>query len=159
MSLARPCFAALALCMSLGAAAAELTISAAASLGNAFNELGPVFEAAHPGNRLHFNYGASGALLQQIAKGAPVDVFASADQETLDQAQRQGLVDAAQRRNFASNTLVVVVPARAAATATRYSAPSSATTRAYWSKPCSWTCRRSASTLTGLVRVCVKVTS
>lgn len=115
MSLARPCFAALALCVSLGAPAAELTVSAAASLGNAFNELGPVFEAAHPGDRLHFNYGASGALLQQIVKGAPVDVFASADHETLDQAQRQGLVNAAQRRNFASNTLVVVVPARAAA--------------------------------------------
>ena len=57
-----------------------------------------------------FNFAASGALLQQIAKGAPVDVFASADQETMDQAQSQGLVQAAQRRDFVSNTLVVIVP-------------------------------------------------
>src|SRR5687767_15262664 len=45
-------------------------------------------EAAHPGTKLRFNFGASGALLQQIAKGAPADVFASADQETMDQAHR-----------------------------------------------------------------------
>lgn len=104
----------LALVASLNAQAAELTVSAAASLTNAFNELGPVFEAAHPGHKLQFNYGASGALLQQMAKGAPVDVFASADQETMDQAQKLGLVQASQRLNFVSNALVVIVPAKAA---------------------------------------------
>jgi molybdate transport system substrate-binding protein len=97
--------------VSLSAWAAGLTVSAAASLTNAFNEIGPAFEAANPGHKVQFNYGASGALLQQIAKGAPVDVFASADQETMDQAQSQNLVQPAQRRNFVSNTLVVVVPA------------------------------------------------
>lgn len=104
---------ALTLLVSLATHAAELTVSAAASLTNAFNELGPAFEAANPGHKVLFNYGASGALLQQLARGAPVDVFASADQETMDQAQQQGLVKAAQRRNFVSNTLVVVVPAAA----------------------------------------------
>ncbi|WP_442975224.1 molybdate ABC transporter substrate-binding protein, partial [Salmonella enterica] len=44
-----------------------------------------------------------------------VDVFASADQETMDQAQAQRLVIAATRRNFVSNTLVVIVPSTAAA--------------------------------------------
>ena len=100
--------------LSLAAQAADLTVSAAASLTNAFKELAPLFEAANPGTRLQFNFAASGALLQQIAKGAPVDVFASADQETMDQAQARGLVQAAQRRNFASNALVVVVPGASA---------------------------------------------
>ena len=103
--------------LALPAAAADLTVSAAASLTNAFKDIGPMFEAANPGTKVLFNFGASGALLQQIAKGgAPVDVFASADQETMDQAQSQGLVQAAQRRDFVSNTLVVIVPTTAAST-------------------------------------------
>ncbi len=69
-----------------------------------------MFEAENPGTKVQFNFAASGALLQQIDKGAPVDVFASADQETMDQAQAKGLVQAAQRRNFVSNALVVIVP-------------------------------------------------
>ena len=97
--------------LSVAASAADLTVSAAASLTNAFNDLAPQFEAANPGIRLQYNFAASGALLQQIAKGAPVDAFASADQETMNQAQAQDLVLAVQRRNFASNALVVIVPA------------------------------------------------
>ena len=104
---------ALILAASLGFAvrAADLMVSAAASLTNAFQELAPLFEAAHPGNKVRFNFGASNALLAQIDRGAPVDVFASADQETMDQAQAKGLLKTAQRRNFVSNVLVVVVPA------------------------------------------------
>jgi len=94
----------------VAASAADLTVSAAASLTNAFRELAPLFEAAQPGTRVQFNFAASGALLQQIAKGAPVDVFASADEETMDQAQTQGLVKASERRYFASNSLVLIVP-------------------------------------------------
>ncbi|MEK8031203.1 molybdate ABC transporter substrate-binding protein [Ideonella sp. DXS29W] len=90
--------------------AAELTVSAASSLTNAFRELGPVFERAHPGLQVLFNFGASGTLLQQAAKGAPVDVLATADPETMDSAQAQGLIKAADRRFFASNSLVVIVP-------------------------------------------------
>ena len=111
-----PRLVALALAAGLGlsAQAGELTVSAAASLSHAFKDLAPLFEAANPGTKLQSNFAASGPLLQQIAKGAPVDVFASADQETMDQAQAQGLVKAAQRRNFVSNALVVIVPATAA---------------------------------------------
>lgn len=94
--------------------AADLTVSAAASLTNAFRDLGPTFEAANPGTKVRFNFAASGALLQQIARGAPANVFASADQETLDQAQAKSLIDPATRRNFASNALVVIVPAASA---------------------------------------------
>ncbi|HEX6018800.1 MAG TPA: molybdate ABC transporter substrate-binding protein [Burkholderiaceae bacterium] len=111
----RRLFAALLIAaLALPAHAADLTVSAAASLTNAFKALAPRFEADHPGTKVLVNFGASGALLQQMANGAPVDVFASADQETMDQAQSKGLVLAAQRRNFVSNTLVVVVPAKAA---------------------------------------------
>jgi molybdate transport system substrate-binding protein len=93
------------------AAAAELTVSAAASLTGAFREIGSAFEAAHPGQKVQFNFAASGPLLQQIAKGAPVDVFASADQETMNQAEQHKLVVAATRANFVRNSLVVIVPA------------------------------------------------
>jgi molybdate transport system substrate-binding protein len=105
---------ALAAGLGLAAHAADLTVSAAASLTNAFKDLAPLFEAANPGTRVQYNFAASGPLLQQIAKGAPVDVFASADQETMDQAQTQGLVKSEQRRNFVSNSLVLIVPGTAA---------------------------------------------
>ncbi len=91
--------------------AGEITVSAAASLTNAFREVAQRYEAQHVDRKVLLNFGGSGALLQQIAKGAPVDVFASADQETMDKAQQQGLVAATERHNFASNALVVVVPA------------------------------------------------
>ncbi|HRH89657.1 MAG TPA: molybdate ABC transporter substrate-binding protein [Rubrivivax sp.] len=99
--------------LSLAAHAGEVTVSAAASLTNAFKDIVPLFESANPGAKVHLNFGASGALLAQIAKGAPADVFVSADQETMDQAQAQGLVKPAQRRDVVSNTLVVIVPTAA----------------------------------------------
>jgi molybdate transport system substrate-binding protein len=105
-----------ALLLSFAAAhAADLTVSAAASLAHAFKDIGAAYEAAHPGVHVVLNVGASGALLQQIAKGAPVDVFASADQQTFDQAQAANLVQAGERRSFARNSLVVVVPGDAEA--------------------------------------------
>ncbi len=91
-------------------ASRELTVSAAASLTNAFPEIGRQFEKQNPGVRVICNFAASGPLLQQIAQGAPVDVFASADQKTMDQAQEKGLIVPASRRNFVSNTLVLIVP-------------------------------------------------
>jgi len=91
-------------------AAGELTVSAAASLTNAFPEIGKGFEEKHPGTKVIFNFAASGPLFQQIAQGAPVDVFASADQKTMNQAQEKGLIVPASRKNFVSNTLVLIVP-------------------------------------------------
>ena len=90
--------------------AQELTVSAAASLTNAFPEIGQRFEQQHPGTKVIFNFAASGPLLQQIAQGAPVDVFASADQKTMNQAQEKGLIVPASRKDFVSNTLVLIVP-------------------------------------------------
>lgn len=87
-----------------------ITISAASSLMTAFKEMAPIFETQNPHVKLQFNFGASGQLLQQISKGAPVDVFASADQETMDRAQAQHWLKDRSRKNFASNQLVLVVP-------------------------------------------------
>lgn len=101
-------------CAAVASHSAELTVSAAASLTNAFKDIGAAYEAQNPGTKVLFNFAASGPLLQQIAKGAPVDVFASADQETMDQAQQQQLVKAGTRHNFVRNTLVVIVPGDAA---------------------------------------------
>jgi molybdate transport system substrate-binding protein len=97
------------------AEAQELIVSAAASLTDAFKEIGRAFEATKPGTKLVFNFAASGPLLQQIAQGAPVDVFATADQETMDRAQSQSLIAADSRVTFASNALVLVVPVAATA--------------------------------------------
>lgn len=94
----------------VAARAADITVSAAASLTNAFKELAPAFEARHPGSKLLLNFAASDALLAQIAKGAPVDVFASADQETMDRAQQQQLLAPGSRRDFVSNSLVLITP-------------------------------------------------
>ncbi|TMS56579.1 molybdate ABC transporter substrate-binding protein [Imbroritus primus] len=96
--------------LSCSVAAAELTVSAAASLTNAFKDIAQQYEAKHPQTKVLLNFGASGALLQQMAKGAPVDVFASADQETMDRAVKEKLVAAADRRDFVRNALVLIVP-------------------------------------------------
>jgi len=103
--------AAMSLVLVLPAAAAELTVSAAASLTNAFQELKPLFEKANPGVTMLTNFAASGALLKQMAQGAPVDVFASADQATMDKAVAEKLIDVPTRVNFAANSLVMIVPA------------------------------------------------
>ncbi len=95
---------------SVAAQAAEITVSAAASLTNAFQDIGRAYEQQYPGAKVRFNFAGSGPLLQQIAKGAPVDVFASADQETMDAAASRGLINIDSRRDFAHNALVLVVP-------------------------------------------------
>ena len=97
-------------CLASAAMAGDITVSAAASLTNAFKDIAQGYESAHPGSKVLLNFAGSGALLQQMAKGAPVDVFASADQETMDMAQQQGLVRAADRQNFVRNALVVIAP-------------------------------------------------
>ncbi|MGE0858040.1 MAG: molybdate ABC transporter substrate-binding protein [Gammaproteobacteria bacterium] len=104
----------LSACLWLAAAgaacAADLTVSAAASLGDALRTLAPRFEAAHPGTHVLFNVAASDVLVQQLAAGAPVDVLATADGTSMDRAAAERLVDPATRRDFVRNRLVVVVP-------------------------------------------------
>ena len=98
-------------CAGVFAHAQPLTVSAAASLTVAFTEVGEAFEKKYPESKVEFNFAAAaGALLQQIAQGAPVDVFVSADQEIMNKAQSQGIINAETRTNFIANTLVLIVP-------------------------------------------------
>jgi molybdate transport system substrate-binding protein len=90
--------------------AITLTVGAAASLADAFNAIGKRFEAQNPEVRLRFTFAASGVLLHQIINGAPIDVFASADVDTVDRGVRAGVLQAETRRTFARNALVMVVP-------------------------------------------------
>jgi molybdate transport system substrate-binding protein len=99
-----------------GAHAADIIVSAAASLTNAFREVGKIFEAAHAGDRIVFNFASSDVLLSQIAKGAPVDVFATADMESMDRAEKQGLLADGSRQNLLGNRLVLIFPASASTT-------------------------------------------
>lgn len=102
----------LALCAHAGSAiAAEMTVSAAASLANAFGEIAQEFQSLQDGLTVNGNYAASNPLLKQMEEGAPVDVFASADVETMDKAAAAKVIDPASRREFARNGLVLIVPA------------------------------------------------
>lgn len=105
---------ALTLCLAPSlATAADLTVSAAASLTDAFGVIKLAFEKANPGTTVITNFAASGPLLRQIENGAPVDVFASADQKTMDQGAAKNLINPATRVDFVQNALVLIQPADA----------------------------------------------
>jgi molybdate transport system substrate-binding protein len=91
--------------------ATDITVSAAPSLTEAFKEIASAFEQSQPGTKVTLDFGASGQLLQQIVAGTPVDVFASADLETMDSAVKQAVVAEESRLVFARDELVVAVPA------------------------------------------------
>ena len=91
------------------APASEVTVFAAASLTEAFRELGPQLAARRPGTVVKFNFAGSQQLAVQIEQGAPADVFASADQRWMDYAIEHQLIDG-EPRVFAHNRLVVIVP-------------------------------------------------
>jgi molybdenum ABC transporter, periplasmic molybdate-binding protein len=92
----------------------ELTISAAASMTDALNDIQKEFETANPSIKLNFNFGASGALQQQIEQGAPADLFLSAAVKNMTALVDKQLIDSSQQINLLSNELVVVVPNDAA---------------------------------------------
>lgn len=87
----------------------NLTISAAVSLKDAFTEIGELYKSK-TGKNVNFNFGASGTLQRQIETGAPVDVFASAGEKQLDELAAKNLIEKESRRDFARNTLVLIVP-------------------------------------------------
>jgi molybdate transport system substrate-binding protein len=90
-------------------AAAQLTVFAASSLRDAFQDLGRSFEQQHPGTSVSFNFAGSQELRTQVEHGARADVLASADPRTLRALADAGL--ALQPQVFARNEPVIVVPA------------------------------------------------
>jgi len=89
----------------------EVTVSAAISLKDSLDEIGKLYEKAHPGAKISFNYAGSGTLQRQIEQGAPVDIFFSAAEKQMDDLQTKGLIDAGTRRDIVRNQLVLIVPA------------------------------------------------
>lgn len=88
---------------------ATVTVLAAASLVDVFEQLEPVFEQANPGADLQFSFGASSDLAQQIVNGAPADVFASANENQMSVVADAGLVQG-EAKVFTTNVLTIVTP-------------------------------------------------
>lgn len=87
---------------------ATITVFAAASLKEAFTELGKQFEVDNPGATVVFSFAGSSDLVAQIQQGAPADVFASADTKNMETLVADGLVGTPV--SFATNTLQIATP-------------------------------------------------
>lgn len=103
--------AALALCLQgVGTAAAEITVFAAASLTNAFEEVGALYQA-RTGRTVRQSFAASSTLAKQLESGAPANIFASADEQWMDWAAQRRLIVPDSRRALLGNRLVLVTAA------------------------------------------------
>jgi len=91
-------------------ASGTLTVFAAASLTEAFTEIGRQFEADHPGVKVVFNFAASQTLAAQLGEGAPADLFASANTKEMNNAVAVGRIADGSQETFAHNKLVVIYP-------------------------------------------------
>ncbi|MBI3595319.1 MAG: molybdate ABC transporter substrate-binding protein [Nitrospirae bacterium] len=96
---------------SLKVYAGEMTISAAASLTDALQEIGMVFLEQHPEHHVYFNFSASGPLMRQIEQGAPVDLFISASPNEMNELESRGLLIDKSRKDLLSNDVVLILPA------------------------------------------------
>lgn len=88
----------------------SLLVSAAASLKDVMEEIKPLYQRKSPDVNLTFNFGASGALLQQIQQGAPTDIFISAGKSQMDTLNQKGDLVPGTLRNLANNRLVLIAP-------------------------------------------------
>ena len=85
-----------------------ITVSAAASLNQAFTEMGKQFEKLNPSINIRFNFASSSSLVSQIQSGAPADVFAAADLASFDKLLTSGNI-VKSPRVFARNAMQLVV--------------------------------------------------
>ena len=86
----------------------DLHVFAAASLNDAFTEIGEKFAQENPDIVVDFNFGGSSGLVTQMEEGAPADVFASADEQTMTTAAQKNLMST-EPTVFATNTLTIAV--------------------------------------------------
>src|SRR6185503_8561001 len=87
-----------------------LIVFAAASLNDAFTEIGKNFELANSGVTVTFNFAGSQALRTQIEEGAPADIFASANKTEMDALVTSAHVQQGIPQFFLNNKLVVILP-------------------------------------------------
>lgn len=88
----------------------NLLVSAAASLKDALEEIKPLYQQSKANVNISYNFGASGALQQQIEQGAPADIFISAAKRQVDALEQKQLLVPGTRSILAKNRLVLVVP-------------------------------------------------
>jgi molybdate transport system substrate-binding protein len=91
-----------------------ITISAAASLKDAMDQIKTIYAKDKPNVTLTVNLGASGTLEQQIEQGAPADIFISAANKQMDDLKAKNLIDETTLATFLKNSLVLVVPVSSA---------------------------------------------
>lgn len=87
----------------------NLTVFAAASLTDAFNQMKSNIEGANSGAKVSINFAGSQILRTQLSQGAKADIFASADTANMDGATSDGTIDG-KPSIFAHNKLVIVTP-------------------------------------------------
>ena len=90
------------------AGSVTLIVSAAASVQDALAEVVRAYEVEKPEVKVNLNFASSGALQQQIERGAPVDVFLAASPRQMDALQAKDLLLSETRRNLFSNQIVLV---------------------------------------------------
>jgi molybdate transport system substrate-binding protein len=88
----------------------SLTVSAAASLKDALEELKNIARSEGHNFNIAYNFGSSGSLQQQISQGAPVDVFISAASKQMDTLEQENLLLPGSRQNLLTNQLVLIAP-------------------------------------------------
>lgn len=89
--------------------AETVTVFAAASLTEAFREIGAAYSRQHPGTEVRFSFAGSQQLEAQLELGAPADIFAAADERWMRRAAMRGLLEG-EPREFTRNQLVIIVP-------------------------------------------------
>jgi molybdate transport system substrate-binding protein len=89
----------------------KLTVFAAASLTDAFNEIGRSYQANHTDANITFNFDGSQILRTQIEQGANADIFASANMKQMNALKDQGLMENSSITVFTKNKLAIIIPA------------------------------------------------